>query len=524
MTVVKQYFSGLKSGLVPADIPTMRRLSWLKIAIILLSFAAGPIAHGDGLVQSDFVFQMNSSVFKGGKFDFIPYLTGNEVFTLADSVVQDELPVYVKGISADVKYELLAGTPSVTLGSELAFMSKSVAMKFLIKEISVNGYVEIRENGRVIRALVQGACQNIQIDLVPGKTRVVGSVMTGIDAQGMPTVGLPYFEAQFATGAWTINDFPCSVGNGFKDRVVAGLKSYLSNTGALNASMKQALQDRLSTFEKAIRAEFLSPMVIPIDLKGLKATLYPRRIVNIKNDGFQVIGQVDVSFPSASPGGTLTVSSPSLPGAAGGFSLIFPENFVHAMNEMAFRTGLYVYRKAGQEIDAFRELLAGGFKQYFVWPELSQYAADSAFIFDFWTEERPSLDNLTDAGDGGLVGQLMGGLHVQVWAPYLSGYRKMIRFDTPVASRVKLSFSPTATGANLNVQLSNMHLDLSSRWDPQYTPSNDYIGISSIQDALIEAGQTQGLQMPLQKLPLNTLRLTPSALRKRGAWLSIDWQ
>lgn len=518
--------------------PSDRKFFPILCGFIVLFF--NQIVLADGVVSTDFVFQMNNSVFHAPEFDLSQNLSRKESFNFPDMVTQTEVPALVRGVTGDISYELESSSQKIFLGAEFNLQSKKLHAHLLIREISVDTVIEKIVDGVLIRARVQGACQNIPISLPEGSAKIIGAIRTGVDDFGLPTITLPYLEGNWSNESWVFGDFSCTGGDVFKGHVINGLKSFLDNKKEINDTLRFKLSQRIAEIQETVRAAFLRPQEIEVGLAGMKVKLKPRSIANLTGDGFQARGQLEFRFLSTTVNEEDSViTAMAAPTIVEGYSLMVPAGLMAALNKMAHKTGRYAFRKNGQELPAFKKLMKSRLAKFFVWPELNYFNKKSQFLFDFYTSDVPSLSRLVDHQDGTLTGQIQSELNALVWAPMATKYLQMVNFKSPFSATYSLSISAqenqnqnkntdfVETGAILNLGFvqDTLAMKLSANYSSEYRPilHSSRIAVSTIQSSITSSLYSSQFQVFIRALPLtSSLKLIPTKLAIREGWLSID--
>lgn len=494
----------------------IRQFGILHLVLLFTMVLSGiEVARADGTVRSEFLFQLNQSVFDAPEFDISPYLKGSESFTLPDSMFQDEAPVWVKGITGDVQYRLKTAMPKIILGAEQSVISESLAAKVTIRSVEVDAIVEKVVSGVLLRVHIQGSCSNIPVELVPGKARLLATIKAGIGLNGLPEISVPWMDIQADEGAWVIGDFSCTGFDGFKEKVQAGLKKHLSQSATIIPGVKAMIDQRASGLQAEFQSWFLEPRELNAGVEGLKITLYPTSLGQLSASGFQLRGYIDFVFANQYVNEIYQLPLKAI-GTYGNYTAAMPEELIGALNGMAYKTGRLTMRMRGQEMEGFRSFMNNGLAKYFVWPQMGRYSTDADFVFDAVAEDLPRLGTIKDDGKGSLMGQVAGNLSVLTWAPKTGGHEKMVTFYTPVSGTYKLSISRATS--ELKFVFTSLGLNLSAKWDPDYVKlrSPDLsIDTSQIASTIADSLKTDGFSISLGVLPLTSqLKLRPAALGK----------
>ncbi len=515
-----------------ADSKRMKSNSLFLFSFLLATGLAisSEVARADGLVRSEFVFQIDNSVFNGKDYELAANLQGQDTAALADVVITDPAPVEIRGITAEYAYKLTSGTKTIFMGAEHLLTAEDLSAKLQIREASIDTIIERIEEGVKVRMRVQGRCNNLTLTLPKGKASLVATLRTSIDAQGLPEVKVPRFSVAWPADAWSIADFNCTGVDGFKEELQKGLQKYLGDSSNFQAELRRALDQRLAQIQADTRTKFLEAQALNISLPGVKATLRPRKIQNIRGDRFQIVGTVDFLFASASVNQIVDVVGGVVPATAPAFALLLPEKLLNALNDMSYKTGQLKLRQRGQEIPAFKDLLSGDVSKVIVWPELQYYPADADFLFDFAPQSKPVIGELKDLGDGTLSSSLNASLDALVWAPLetKNGHQRMITFQTPVQGPMRLYIDRTASGGpELKGVFSELTMNLTGFWDEVYARTRMRsvdVSLATFQSEISDSLKTKGLGVTLGTFTvLARKNLTPVSLGKSGGWLILNW-
>ena len=505
----------------------MRALSKNSVALSLVATAVslgGAQAHADGVVRSDFAFQMNNTYFAAPEYEIAPKLVGQERIEMPDMTIQDEAPVQVTGIEAAFVYKMRSASKYVFLGAEQAIVSEEVSARVAVKRVSLDAVIERVVGGVVVRARVQAECNDIVLDLPKGEATLMGSLRTGVDEQGLPTISVPWFDVTWRRESWKATIGSCTGASGFGPRVVEKIKDYLKDTEKFKKDMRVKLDAKLAQQQIDMRKSFLKPKAVTVDIPGVSATLRPMWISEIKGGRFQVRGEIDFLFKHDTVVDVKVVKGAQVSMTETGFVLGVPDQLPPALVDMGWRTGKAIVKKKASEVPPFRNVQASPFKMGFVWPEINNYTTDTEFLFAFSTGKLPGL-SVPEAAVGGLAGTFDTELTVGVSAPIGAAYEKMSDFRTPVHG----TYSAVIAGSELKLSLTSApEYTLSHQWDGTYYVSrlrNPDVDVKRIQDEISKSPTSIGTAVQLGKFPINGVRnLVPSALRKMGHSVLIDWK
>ncbi len=498
---------------------------------------ATPCALADGIVRSEVVLQLNESIFAAPEFDFSSLLQGSETFTLPDVSVGGEVPVNVSGVSASVNYVLQTASKTVVLGAEIPLQAKSLAVSLRISLLKVDTIVKKQVGDVQVNVRVQGQCEDIPVE-IQGQASLFGAIRTVVDSQGLPAVHMPWVRTEWATDAWKIGAFNCSMGgSSFATQVSRGLSEYLSQASTqenVSEQLRSVVNARLASYQSQVRQWFLQPRSLATGIKGLSLTLTPKAVVAIKDANFQISATLDFVFRSSVVTALTEVPGPQRAelSRSSNYALALPKNLPEALSDMAFRAGFYSFRRAGQEVPAFVSLLNNGFKQFWVWPQLMLYSRNSPFYFDFNATMAPRLGTLSEFGKGSVGGTLAGALDVLTWAPTTetptpkaTRFIKMIRFSADIMSTFQLLIQPVSGGSNLKVSFSSPTLKLQAQWEAEYQRYLWYsrLGLDLLKEGLRSSLISDGVEFFLPNLAMTSqLVLGLERFGLQGDWLVID--
>jgi hypothetical protein len=514
------------------------------VGVVLFNVFASAFAKADGVVTSDFVFQLSNSVFAAPEFDFSSYLKGNQTISLPDTTVAAEVPVQMSGAQAQLSWELSTPSTALALGKDYPLSSKSLSLSLMIEHLAVDAVVDQKVGDVTIHAHVLGKCEKVPLSLPTGGT-LSAHVKTGVDSSGLPTLTVEKVQAGWPPGAWSIGAFSCSLGGeSFRQKIVSGLTTFLQQpTAGLNEQLRQIFAGKLSSLEASIRSGLTQTRVLSTGVNGFSVTLRPQSIAGWNADNFQIRGNVEFRFNNPQMALAQVVSSVGGVPASGvqGYGLFFPEGLLKALNDVAYRSGFYFSRKTSADFPSFQSLLANPLFEFFIWPQLSMYSSQDPFYFDISALSTsagsgPQLGALADNGDGTIGMPVTGGVSVLVWAPEYSKMQfiKMIRFSAPISALGRLSFLPTEDGGT-QVQLGfqQTEMQLGAEWESSYRPYlfNPNIALDTIQGELVSSLEQSGIQLKIPPIQLTSqTALSGRSVRRSGqasgqasgGWLIVE--
>lgn len=503
--------------------------STMVAASLMLAALVGRVqtAQADGTVSADFVFQLDNSVFESSQFALKTLLNGEPVVKLPDMVVQNLVPVEVSGLEMKLKYKFETAADYPLLGTEIAVASTEFAGQLNIAKVHVDGEVHQQHGGIDVIARLKADCTDIQIEMLPGKTKAVGSLLIQLDKAGQPTLTVPWFQVQWPEDSWVVKAMSCTGAEGFDGKLKLELMNYLKNSATFASQFKSFIDEMAAEKQKEIRNFLAKPIELSLGLSRIKTSLRASRLEALRGDRFQLRGILDFVFENGAFNATTRLTEPAILPTQSGFALSLPSGLFTALNDMAYRSGYYSTRRLGSKIPAFKDFRDSGVQVSVAWPELGWYPKEMDFNFDFLTASKPHVGGVTADGNKSLIGQITGDLKVGVWAQEFSpemNYHKFGQFFTPVVSNYSLSIGPDANGTPaLHLGFSSLNVQLSYAWDPTFTPKNPSVAVETIGNAIRDALIETPTSFPLGTFSVHDgLTLKPSGFRQSGKWLLLD--
>jgi hypothetical protein len=501
----------------------------LLFILLLMTPSQG---RADGVLVSDFVFQLDQSYFNSPEFSFAGILQGQERFERTEIQIFDQVPIKLRNVVGEIQYNLDSAVKNWVLGAEHNVVSNQFSVMIRIGEVELDSIVERKVGGALVRARVKASCKNVKLELPAGRATIMGSITTAIDGAGLPSLSLPWFRAEWTADAWELHLTDCQGASGFAQRLTLGLKDYLKDPHQLSAEFKKALRKRVAEIDAAVKREFLKKKSLSVGIEGVQAVLYPEKITGLKEERFKIEGRLEVRFVNPDIEELIELRRSERMDGAEAFTLSVPDDFLHNLNLLAFKSGFYRKRKLGREIEAFRRLRSSWLMGWFVWPEVMRFDRKVDFVFDFWTSAVPKLASFKLNARGELQGQVSMTGRTQVWAPVAQqvGFERFSTFEVPLLGNYTARFE-NERGPELRVRFNSLSLNIGHQWDPVYQQKQQERGewsavnTRAIQKELKKSLINEGIQIPLDTLRLNEKReLVPILFKQSPGWLQIQFR
>lgn len=504
---------------------------WTKtivaVAALLTCVSA---AQADGTLSSDFVLQLDNSVFEAPQFELKKILSADGLkVQLPDMVVQNLLPVYVSGVSFSLNYKFETAADYPLLGTEVAAASTDFSGTLNIAKVHVNGDVREVHDGIEVIGHLNATCTDVKIELLPGKAKALGSILVQVDENGMPTLSVPWFDVSWLEDAWAVTSVSCTGAEGFDHKLKAELIKYLKSSASFAPQFKSFIEKTAADYQALLRDTFSQPFELPLGIRGVKSYLHAGKIEALRGDRFQLRGVVDFVFSSSSYNQSVKLSEKATLPIQRGFSLALPNGFISALSDMSYRAGFQKMTELGSTMKAFRDFRENGFEVSVAWPELGWYPKEMDFRFDFKTSTQPKFSALKGNGSGALIGDLTGNLNVDVWAQEFTAqmkYHKFGHFLSPLSAQYTLSIVSDSAGVpSLQLTFASLTMPLTYVWDPGYTAKNPAVATDLIGDQIRDALLASPNTFALGTFEVHeNLKFKPSALRQLGSWLLLDFK
>jgi hypothetical protein len=501
--------------------------AWILSAVV--TCFAGVESRADGVVRSDFVFQLNNSFFDSQAFSFSELLTGKEKIRIPDTEIFDQAPIRLQGIEVEFRYSMKGALEHVFLGAEQNLVSTEFSASVRIREVKVDSVIERKVGGAIVRARIRATCSNVVFDLPRGRAKILASLKASVGADGLPSLGIPWFRLDWNGGAWQPREVKCEGTKGFAERLSAGLANHLGDPARFVGHFKSAVDQRVTALQADVRSWFLTPKPFAIDVSGLKVTMYPRSIAQVHGNRFQIGGEIEFVFTNPRFNSVREVRGLGHAPTQSQFSLMVPEALVGTLNEMAQQSGFYQSRKSGREIEAFENLRSSSLSGWYVWPEIMNFNRQLDFLFDSWTTGTPRLSGLKARNDGVLAAQLALEMKTQNWAPLSQsfGHEKFSSFEVPMSGECLTYFATGPLGPELRVSFSSLNMDVRHEWDSVYVKKakNTSVDTRTLRNEIRKKLLSDGLKFGVDKVRLNEkLQLVPSSFRQVPGWLVVDFK
>lgn len=425
------------------------RKSLLKTALIILGTFTFKVnaASSELKVQSDLVvhpgqiakfFEIATAKISGSENWNWPQLSFQKPYKTQWNGVVANGPFAIQFDTADLKNQ--------EVGFELAWANPSVDIgRFEIHDTIVRNI-----NGATFIIHLDGSCDNMRLRMPAGDWRIKGKLKWTWTAQGMQ-VSWKDFQFAMAGNAANVDLGQCQGPNGLHQELRNAIETVTRDNAWMQDVLRDGVLDWVAGSMDKLEAELLKTRIVELR-PGLNMQWRPTDM----NDGgegvLRIAGHLVFAKETAQaqPEEVLARSYdvPSLSGVKeSGF--ILPRSTLQTVINFMYKHGELGYRVNSSTVDAFVSLMKNRFLQFFIWPDLMSFAADTQFYFDLRTEKAPRLSQPQTLADGGLQYTVESPLLVSQWAPAGNKYLPYMDFRTPMTG----TLSAQIKDGSFNLQL-----------------------------------------------------------------------
>lgn len=271
-------------------------------------------------------------------------------------------------------------------GRRVQLQIPHAALRLTIGSLAVDQIIEREVNGIIARVHLQAQCGPFRLsqDQAQADTQISLNwkeleLQSRIDA----------LDLQWGHGSWTLSEIACSGPAGFDVLLQQEVTKQLQTPEAFRPILKQVLGQRLqATIDSA-----LSPLknLRSVEIPGADQTLNFQALhFDAREQGLAVLMKITTTPEVSLHGFTLTPEI--IAGApADRPSLHFPQGFLNESLETWWKTQPAWTSFDLQKIGAFRSLMNSRFLQFFLWPDLWNYAKTAPFTLKVKRPENLSM-------------------------------------------------------------------------------------------------------------------------------------
>jgi len=418
-------------------------------------------------------------------------------WNFADQKVNaDNINVNLTGLTLDLKTQM--GRPALPPSStSVVLRSHELQADLTIKSIDVDQIVEKEFGGVIGHFHLQAHCPDIRLHMTPGQGHISIQLSPLLNKEVIQTQ-VDDIDLAWMPNAWTVEPIKCTGVAGFEDLVKQYILSLTSNSTVFMQAQKASIISSLQDSLKADTVNLAEPRALISGRPDVDASLDQITYFGEHGNGTLLRGRLLVSFKNGGQQSNAVLAlsaNGSLPTNSDTASIRLPENFVNEVVKRAFAANAWMEKVQGSQIPGFEKLRDSCFIDFFIWPELLQYARSAQFLFDV-----TSSKDVTVKGSN-LNYQVSSTFQAQMYAPKGSSYIPFMEFTVPLQSQVKMAVSNGAVQADF---VSNT-LDLTAQWSPTYVERyhpNQRFAADTIKKSLTKAMAGTTLSYVLPEIPL----------------------
>ncbi len=313
---------------------------------------------------------------------------------------------------------------------------------------------------------LDGQCSNMTVRIAGGAWKVRGRMRWDY-ASGQFKVAWQEFDMQANTAAGTGIDSGDCVGQ--SDMIKALREAAVSITHDqtwLSDIVKLGVQDWAQTTMDTLQAEVLMPRQIQVK-DNIAVGWEPSQLSVLSGGLIRVAGQFVMSKPGSAAGAELVARDydPSaILGQVKESGFIMPTTSLQKITGYMFSNRELQYRIKSDEIPSFVGLMKSRFIQFFIWPDLMQFAKKTVFYFDLTTGQSPQFSNGQMVDSGGSRYEVSTAMIVHQWAPGNGVYVPYIDFRSVMNGQVVAKISDET----LSIQMNFSKLKVDSKFRSEF--------------------------------------------------------
>jgi hypothetical protein len=501
----------------------------MRTILYVLLFSLFPfVAEARWEVKSEFQLQLTESLFDKVIEDFWQSISGARTVAIPNFTVNAQgIPVQITGAQANVDFAFPQPKRTSSTAREWALGSTQLSAKISVANASADTVIDRVVDGVRFRIRVSAECHNIGLSLKPGLSNIAAVIRAEV-ANGQINMTMPSFNANWQTGAWSVDSISCSGDSDLTNLVRAQVLTSLSSFENFDAEVRTELASQFTKWSKDASLLLLSQRELPSG-KDYLQLFYEPTTARESGDGLILEGNLRFVYPFVAVGQDMvqefklgvgtTVSTKSTkaktaaaaPVAATSVpQILMPFATIRALMMGEYFAGQLTYALRSYEIPAFQDFMQSRFKQFFAWPDLMNFATNTTFAFNFVPSGPPSFEN-EKAGDADTItGDLTLPLWIRMFAPVDGTYMPYVEFSTVLqgASKMKL-----LKGGKIDFQVAANQLPVNYRWASAYLNKknpNQKIAAQTMADTAKNSLNANGLTLALPTFVVGkALKLVP---------------
>jgi hypothetical protein len=349
---------------------------------------------------------------------------------------------------------------------ELGFALTWANPSLTVGEFAINDVVHQTVVGIPVTTTIDVTCTGLTINIPNGQWAVSGK-MNWVYTAGAFVPTWESFSLQTNPSATpVVNLGQCQGQSGAIQLLQTTLTNLAGNPAWLQSAMNQGILDWMQTTLGSLDSSLLLARQFSLQ-DGVTIAWNPTALSTLPGGLLRVAGGFTLTKPGSTVGAdqlprnydvsvlnTVTESGFILPLAA----------MQHILTYM-YANGELQYRINSNSVPSFVSLMNNGFAQFFVWPDLLNFASNTQFYFDLSTQSVPQLTKGQMISGGGSSYTVKAPMMVHQWAPNSSGsYVPYVDFTAPLAGQLEAKIQ----NGKLTLQLQSDSLNVSDVFRSEY--------------------------------------------------------
>lgn len=385
---------------------------------------------------------------------------------------------------------------------ELSFEMSWVSPQIKVGRFEIHDTIVREVGGAQIVIHLDGACSNMALKIPNAGWKAKGTLVWGWNGSDLQVQWRDFqFSAANLSGA-QVDLGQCEGPQGLQQALRETLESVSKDQNWMRDAIKEGLLSYVSDALDGLQEELLKSRTTEVR-RGLVLSWEPSDIGGLANGLIRVSGSVFLRKPTAvkvsdsiersQPEAQLELTQES------GF--ILPKSTVPKIFDFLYRIGELRYRVTSNKIQSFKDLMENRFVQFFVWPDLMNFASDTQFYFDLNSERVPTFSNgrMTYAG---VAYNVSVPLVINQWAPAATRYVPYLDLRAPLTGVMTMN----VVNDKLQMAVQPSSMSVSAAFRPEYSsvrPTNPWLATPLFGSALEDYLKNNSLSFGLPTWTVN---------------------
>lgn len=310
---------------------------------------------------------------------------------------------------------------------------------------------------------LDGRCQNMAVHVVQGNWKVKGKMKWDWAQNRMAVSWVDFGFEMNPNAAANIDLGQCQGAQGIQDALLESMQSMVKDRVWLTDILQQGILEWVDGSLGDVQASVMQTRAMNLR-DGLDLTWKPATMVPQAGGMLRVAGEFSLTRNGvAVEGGELVRNyDDDLLSRVTRSGFILPKSTISKVLEFLQRTGDLQYRLKSSEVDGFAGLMKSKLMQFFVWPDLMKFGANSQFYFDLGLQASPVLSGGQNTAKG-VVYNFSAPAIVHQWAPTSGGYVPYVDFT----SALNGTLSASIHDGELSLQMIPSKLKMNAAFRPE---------------------------------------------------------